>query len=234
MDYDELVAEFDPVKFGDHKRIELPENISNTAQYFFKERDRVLLSSGKTVCISHIWGLSGVMDSRTWDKFQYYMKERGYSITRCRIVNLEDGERRLWQYCRQFGFVSAGGNSATSIQKLQQGDILFICRVGKGLQGCVACGQVKSSVAIDVWDIPTKNGTLRNELLEDGKTTYYQKFSKDNTDKAVSVEWIGPFREDSPVPITGAHRTVCTSKINKPDFNNLTDAFNISRDEPGK
>ena len=222
----ELAEEFEPVQLGSHKRIELQGRILDLSRYFTKSI--TLPNSGEVVRVSNQWG-----QEHQWSAFENYMKERGYPITHCRLVNIEDGEKRLWQYCYQFGFVSAGGKSAAAIQKLQQGDILFVCRVGveSRLRGCVACGQVKSPVAVDVWNIPTENGKLRNELLADKKTTYYQKFSEDNTDKAVSVEWIGPSRTDWPVHITGTHRTVCVSKINDTDFRNLTDAFNIIRTE---
>ena len=226
MNAAKLAEEFEPVRRGRHKRVELQEHVSDASRYF--SESITLPNSNEVVHISDQWG-----QEDQWNVFKDHMGKRGYPITHCRLVNLEDNENRLWQYCHQFGFVSAGGNSAAGIQKLRQGDILFICRVRikKELRGCVACGQVKSPVAVDVWDIPTENGKLRNELLEDKKTTYYQRFSKNNTDKAVSVEWIGPSLTNSPVRITGTHRAVCISKINDTDFRNLTDAFQITRTE---
>ena len=232
MDYDELVAEFENIGLTSRKLIELPENIWKPEEYFFNEHDRVLLSSGKTVCICRRWSLSSMVDKKIWEKFRRHMKGHGYPITQYRLVNLEDNEHRLWKYCRRFGFVSAGGKSGADIKKLQQGDLLFVFRVGtnveKRFKGCVACGRVISANAVDVWDIPTPNGKLKNAKLEDGQT-YHNKFSDNNknTDKAVSVEWIPPFQDDEPIRITGGRRGVCISKIQDSGFKKLISTFNI-------
>ena len=239
MDYDELATEFKSMDFGKHKRIELSENVSSTDPYFFRERDRVLLTSGQTVCISHLWGVRGVMDSRTWDKFQDHMRKRGYSIGNYRIFNINDGAHRNWEYCRRYNFISAGGKKRyhTGMNKLQKGDLLFICRVDKNLspaqRGCVAYCRVVSEEAINVEEITTPKGKLKDTPLNDGRT-YYDTFCKGKKfpDKAVKVEWIS-LREDSPVH-TGTHPGLCVTRMAYTDFVNLTNAFKIPRDNHEK
>ena len=208
------------------------ESSDNMGTYYFhKKTDHIRLNNNQVVCVTKRWGTRGINKNR-WDTLKEHMKQYRYSIAQYRLVNIEDREHRLWKYCRRFKFVSAGGKSGAAIEKLQQGDLLFIFRVGdnvdKKLKGCVACGRVTSANAVDVWDIPTPNGKLKDEKFEDGQT-YYDKFSDNdtNTDKAVSVKWILPFRDDEPIRITGNHRMTCVSKINSSDFKNLTSAFNI-------
>ena len=151
-----------------------------------------------------------------------------------RIVNINDGDQRLWRHCHEFKFVSAGGKKRylTETAKLRQGDFLFVCRVGDDVprdqRGCVAYCKVISEHAIDVREIQTERGKLGDVQLDDGQT-YSQKFcdGREFPDKAVKVEWINVM-ENSFVKITGSHRTFCTSKINDSDFETLANAFGIS------
>ena len=76
---EELAEEFKDIELGNHKRIELLENISEPHRYFSNESDHVILDNGTTVCISREWGATG-QSERQWDKFTSHMKQYGYSI----------------------------------------------------------------------------------------------------------------------------------------------------------
>ena len=231
MTYEQLAAEFKPVDLGKRqKRVALlKEAEDNPDRYSLTESRRIRLNDGNIVCISNQWG-----NLKQWNKFRSHMKDRGYHIAQYWIVNIPDTEHRLWEYCRDFGFVSAGGNAGAEIEKLQQGDLLFVFRIGSNveprLRGCVACGRVISDKAVDVWEIPiSPRRKLKDARLKGGQT-YHQKFSakNTNTDRAVSVEWIPPPLDDNPITITGSRRGwVCISQINDIDFKALTNAFKI-------
>ena len=76
---EELAEKLKPIDLGNHKRIELLENISEPHRYFNNESDHVLLDNGTTVCISREWGATG-QSERQWSNFKDYMKQYGYSI----------------------------------------------------------------------------------------------------------------------------------------------------------
>ena len=222
----ELAEEFHLVRLGKHKRIELQEKISGSNRYFSKLI--TLPNSGEVVRISNQWGTEN-----QWSIFKNHMEKRGYSIMQYRIVNINDGEQRHWEHCSRFSFVCAGGRPryCSEVDKLKQGDLLFVCRVGDKIssteRGCVGYCRVISEKAIDVENIQTSKGNLGDIKLDDGKT-YRQKFcnGKKFPDKAVSVEWI-KLRDNSPVKMTGTHRGFCTNPFSNEDFNNLAKEFDI-------
>ena len=229
----DLAKEFDPVIFGNIERVKLLPSGAKAPAHYFSDL-KLLKNSNETVCISNEWGLAEPYEQQ-WNDFKNYMKQHGYVITQYRIVNINDGRQRLWEYCRKFNFVSAGGSKryCGEVDKLQKGDLLFVCRVGNetlsAQQGCVAYCRVTSESPIDVLNILTPEGKLGDIKLEDGET-YRQRFceGREFPDKAVSVKWI-QLRDDSPVKMTGVHRGFCTNPINNTDFKNLSEAFHINR-----
>ena len=230
MTANELSATFEPVSLGNHKRIKLLPNDANEAQHYFT--NIIPLKNGdETVCISSEWGATG-QSSKQWDTFKNHMKQHDYSISQYRIVNIHNGNMRLWEHCVKYGFVSAGGKKIyhTQLNKIQKGDILFICLLNAPQTGCVACARVISQ-PMDVWDIPVETGKL-GDVMVDESTTYFDKFcdGRDFPDKAVKIEW---FRLplDNPISIIGTHRKFRTDKIGTDDFKRLTDIFNINRDD---
>ena len=76
---EELAEKLKNIDLGNHKRIELLENISEPQRYFSNESDHVILDNGTTVCISREWGATG-QSERQWDNFTSHMKQYGYSI----------------------------------------------------------------------------------------------------------------------------------------------------------
>lgn len=202
-------------------------------RYFISESNLIRLKTSELVCILSDWGATNISQKK-WDQFKKHMINHGYSIGQLRIFNINDGAQRRWEYCRQYNFVSAGGKPKyhTGMKNLEKGDLLFVCRVGEDLtptqRGCVAFCRIISEQAIDVRNIQTPNGKLRDVLLDNGQT-YHDTFCKGRKlpDMASEVEWIR-LMEDSPVK-TYMHLGLCVSRIAAIDFNNLTNAFEIPR-----
>ena len=231
MTANELSEKFEKVSWRNHKRIKLLPNNAKDAQHYFT--DIIPLKNGnETVCISSEWGATG-QSSERWNEFKNYMKQLGYSISQYRIVNIDNGDMRLWEYCAKYDFVSAGGKQIyhTQLNKIQEGDILFICLLNGPQTGCIACARVISEV-MNVWEIPVETGEL-GDVLIDEKTTYREKFcdGKDFPDKAVKIEWFSRPPLDNPIQRIGWHRKFRTDKINIDSFKRLTNAFNIKRDD---
>ena len=145
---------------------------------------------------------------RAWLMDPQDVAERRHSRTRppwsgYYFVNVGEGERRNWDDCREYGFISAGGDRKYSkpLERLEKGDKLFAYM--KGL-GYVGFGEVASEAVIARKFVSVESGTplLELDLKEPG-----MRADSENTDRSeyvVGVHWLETYPRDDAKWFTGA------------------------------
>ena len=192
-----------------------------------------------------------VVSYHTWtnpDKFAGTVKQFGYQINACHIVNIGEGEKpggesRRWELCSEHNFVSARGRRyVAQIGKLKKGDVIFVNLVDTADKagGVVACGEVVSEKAVAIDEFSTKQGPLL-DIPVDGGQLYKDRFpqaasggddGREYREHIVAVEWIGePRKRDNGVKISSPKPVSRQDKISEADFVKLQEMFNLGDEE---
>ena len=208
------------------------KKLSETTRNSCYTQDAITLANGDEVATSkHSWNNA--------EEFADAVKEFGYQINSCHIVNIGEGASRSWQDSRRYGFISAGGTQSyhTQIRNLREGDFVFAKWAQDApVRGCIACGKVVAK-ATPIAEFKIADGKLlldcETESGEKFRDKYRSALEREYPDLAVAVEWTEEDYSENPIQLRSSVRQFRAAKIDNEDWKKLRQCFKILGEKEG-